>query len=662
MRLGFVAVVCGSCVLLLAGCSGGVLTGANQAATQSSGSSSGSNSTGGGTAGAVLNGTVHGGQQPIVGAHVHLFAVNTTGYGGPGIAASSSNASISLLTTGSGTDSAGEYVATDGNGNFTITGDYTCTAGQQVYLYAVGGNPGAGTNSAAGLMAALGTCPAAKTFPSTTFITMNEVSTVAAAYAFAGFATDATHVSSSGTAAAKAGLANAFINAAILETLSTGVANATPPPGVGYFAGGGSVPQTTVNALGNILAACVNSTGPGSTPCSTLLADAGGTTTPTDTATAAINIAHNPAANVTALYGLSSADVEFAPALTAQPSDFTLVVFFYAGTPGSGPMVGDASGNMWWSDTVVDLVNHEGYDPTPSNMINGNTGYKVPYFPTAIALDINGDLWSVNATNGSVAASLNELSPTGVTGSGSPFTGLGITNPTGLALDGSSNAWITNTSPGAVIKATSAGGLSGTFTGSGISSPQAIAIDASGNAWIADTSAVVELSSTGTAMSGSSGYTGIGLNSPKAIAIDHAGNVWVANGGGNNVIVISNTGGAVSGTSGYTAASLSQPNAITLDGAGNAWVKGIGVGQFAGNYTITELSNSGTVLSGANGYLSTSAGGIAIDESGDVWTNYAFVQILFSTKWYVEEIVGAATPVVTPLAVGVKNNSLGTRP
>src|SRR6202035_4005673 len=144
-------------------------------------------------------------------------------------------------------------------------------------------------------------------------------------------------------------------------------------------------------------ATCVNSSSSSSTACTGLFSNAPGTTTPTDTATAAINMAHNPAANVTALYGLSSADVEFAPALTAQPNDFTLVIYFNAGTPGSGPMVGDASGNMWWSDTVVDLVNHEGYDPTPSNFINGNTGYAVPYFPTAIALDINGDLWSVNA-------------------------------------------------------------------------------------------------------------------------------------------------------------------------------------------------------------------------------------------------------------------------
>jgi hypothetical protein len=621
--------------------------------------------------GAAITGTVHGGQSPIVGAQVYLLAANTTGYGNP---------SLSLLTSGTGRtlDSSGGptngfyYVTTDGSGGFSITGDYTCTGGQQVYAYSLGGNPGlgSGANPAAGLMAALGTCPGTTgttghIFSSGLYVVMNEVSTVAAAYSFAGFATDATHVSSSGTAAAKLGIANAFINAAILETLSTGVANASPPPGVGYFGGGGSVPQAMVNSLGNILAACVNSSGSSSTACSGLFSNAlNGSTQPTDTATAAINIAHNPAANVSTLYGLSSAYAQFAPALTAQPNDFTLAIYFNAGTPGYGPVVADGSGNLWWSDTVVDLVNHEGYDPTPSNLINGNTGYAVPYYPTAIALDINGDLWSVNGTNGSTAASLNELTPAGATGTGSPFTGLGITNPTGLAADGTSDLWIANsTSPGAVIKANSAGALSGTFTTGGIVSPQAIAIDASGDAWIADgANSIIELSNTGSPMSGLSGYTGIGLNSPKAIAIDHTGNVWVANNGGNNVIVISNTGGAVSGSSGYTAASLSQPSAITLDGAGNAWVKGLGVGQDAGNYTITEMSNSGAVLSGTNGFFATTPGGIAIDESGDVWTNYASVNFLFGTTWYVEELVGAAVPVVTPISVAAKNGTIGTRP
>ena len=45
-------------------------------------------------AGVAIAGVVHGGQQPIVGAHVYLFAANTTGYGGAGIAASASNACL----------------------------------------------------------------------------------------------------------------------------------------------------------------------------------------------------------------------------------------------------------------------------------------------------------------------------------------------------------------------------------------------------------------------------------------------------------------------------------------------------------------------------------------------------------------------------------------
>jgi hypothetical protein len=614
--------------------------------------------------GVAFQGRVQGGQQPIVGAHVYLLAANTTGYG---------NASVSLLTAGTGRtlDASGGptngffYVTSGSGGSFSIAGDYTCTQNTQVYVYALGGDPGSGPNSAAGLMAALGNCPAAHNFAtSAPFIFVNEVSTVAAAYAFAGFATDALHVSSSGTTAAKLGIANAFINAAILETLSTGVANAAPPPGVGYFGGGGSVPQTTVNTLGNILAACVNSLS-SSTACTGLFSNAtNGGTQPADTASAAINIAHNPAANVTALYGLSSAFAQFAPALTAQPNDFTLAIFYNAGTVGSGPVVADASNNIWYSDTVVDTVNHEGFDPTPPTGFGGNNGYAVPYFPAAIALDVNGDLWSVNGNDGGPVPSLNELTPAGATGAGSPFTALGITNPTGLALDATGNSWITNSAtPAAVIKATSAGVLSGTFTTGGIVSPQAIAIDPTGNAWIADNiNSVIKLSSTGSPLSGTSGFTGIGLNSPTAIAIDHSGNVWVTNKGGNNVIVISSTGGAVSGSAGYKPASLSQPSAITIDGAGNAWVKGLGVGQDAGNYTITELSNSGAVLSGPNGFFATTPGGIAIDESGDVWTNYAVANFLFSTQWYVEEIVGAAAPVVTPLSVGVQNNTLGARP
>ena len=103
------------------------------------------------TPGSAIVGNVHGGQQAVVGAHIYLFAANPAGYGSP---------SISMLNSTQPdveTDATGNYILTDPNGNFSISGDYTCTAGQQVYLLALGGNPGlppGETNPALALMSA----------------------------------------------------------------------------------------------------------------------------------------------------------------------------------------------------------------------------------------------------------------------------------------------------------------------------------------------------------------------------------------------------------------------------------------------------------------------------------------------------------------------------
>ena len=47
-------------------------------------------------------------------------------------------------------------------------------------------------------------------------------------------------------------------------------------------------------------------------------------TTPTDTATAAINIAKNPGVNVANIYRIANPSPPFQPALAAQPADFTI--------------------------------------------------------------------------------------------------------------------------------------------------------------------------------------------------------------------------------------------------------------------------------------------------------------------------------------------------
>ena len=254
------------------------------------------------SSGYEISGRVHGGQQPVSGSKVYLYAASSSGYSAP----------ATSLLGGAG------YVTTDGGGNFTITGTYTCPAGAYVYVLALGGNPGLapGTNnSQLGLMTGLGPCSAL--LPST-FIPINEVTTVATAYSLAQFMSSETMVGTSSTNAT--GIQNAFATINNIFSTPQGLALATTP------AGNGVVPQAEINSLANALAACVNSDGAGS-PCSTLMTAANVTGTggtPIDTIQAAINIAQNPGTNVAAIYGNSTPNAPFQPALSAAPNDWSM--------------------------------------------------------------------------------------------------------------------------------------------------------------------------------------------------------------------------------------------------------------------------------------------------------------------------------------------------
>jgi hypothetical protein len=113
-------------MLLLAGCSGSFAPGTVEPGRALIGN---------------IQGSVHGGQAPVTGAQIYLFAAGTGGYG---------TSATSLITSGSsgvtcnttGTLKNDCYVTTDGGGNFSLGGDYSCTEGTQVYMVAVGGNPG----------------------------------------------------------------------------------------------------------------------------------------------------------------------------------------------------------------------------------------------------------------------------------------------------------------------------------------------------------------------------------------------------------------------------------------------------------------------------------------------------------------------------------------
>jgi streptogramin lyase len=124
--------------------------------------------------------------------------------------------------------------------------------------------------------------------------------------------------------------------------------------------------------------------------------------------------------------------------------------------------------------------------------------------------------------------------------------------------------------------------------------------------------------------------------------------------------VLSNSDSAVSGATGYSGGGLSGPDFIALDGSGNAWI----TNRMNSVNSISEISHAGIALSPSNGFR---AGGlaspyqIAVDGSGDVWVTNSFTTIT--------EFIGAATPVITPLAAGLPvtptangTSNLGTRP
>jgi hypothetical protein len=629
-------------------------------------------------AGLAMQGKVMGGQQAIVGAHVYLLAANSTGYGQP---------SLSLLTSGSGSDTVGKYVTTDGSGGFSITGDYTCTTNTQVYVYALGGDAGSGPNAAAGLMAALGKCPATGNFLLTTpFITVNEVSTVAAAYAFAGFTTDALHVSSSGTPLATTGIANAFANATNLANISTGAALATTP------AGNGTVPQSEINALANILASCVNTNGAVNGPatptaCYTLFTNAkssGNTgTQPTDTATAAINIAHNPGTNIATLYALSSASPPFAPALAAQPSDFTIALSFTGGGISNPFSIAvDGSGNVWTAnqgnDTVSQINGVTGAAISPAAGYTGN-GLTIPF---SVAIDPLGNAWVNNLYPSSAPSHVSVFTPGGGTFTGSPFTGGGLssqnsinaTSPRDIAFDANGNAWVANLS-GTATELNGATGAAispstGFPIGTSTTSESGVAVDNAGHVWISGMNGNIlyELSVSTGATLGASAYTAGGLEQPYSIAIDASNNIWLPNNFDPNSLVGATVSKFTSVTTGapFSGGGILGPDGVAIDGAGNVWVSNqirTGGATTAG---VAELNNGGAAISPATGYTSSATLGgpndVAIDSSGNVWAANAYVPVTFAIGTNVVEFVGAAVPVVTPIATAVKNGTIGARP
>jgi len=590
----------------LTGCGGGSIT--------STGGGGGGG--GGGATGASFTGKVLAAQQPVSGAAVQLYAAGNSGNG---------SAPTALLAAA---------VTSGADGTFTIPGGYTCPSAQTpIYLVSKGGAAGSGSaNASLWLMTVLAPCGSVTAGSS---FAMNEVTTAASVWPLAPFMSSGGEVGSSSTNAT--GLNNAILTANNLMNVNTGASPGAQVPTTL------TVPTSKLNTLANALASCTRSSGGSS--CPGLFTDAAaGSTTPSNTIDAALNLARAPGSNVAAIYALASANAVFTPALSAAPPDLMLHNTVKGGGMASPASVGvAASGNVWVSSyfAVVSEFTPAGATEFPSG-ITGN-GINQSY---GLALDMTGDVWLANeqtdpnSGNGDVA----ELNSAG-SALKTNLTAGGISFPIAAAADSNGNMWFADYGDSKVTVLNSSGtevSASPGWGGSSLAFPVALAVDSSHNAWVANQAGLLPITKISADGSQATNYN-CNCNGASGIAIDEGGNVWVANYYGNSISEVTSSGTVE--LSAITGGGADHPQGIAVDGGGTVWVT-----NFLGN-SLSEIGGAssptpGTFLSPSTGF-GTDASilqpyGLAIDASGNIWVSNFGNDTL-------SEFIGVATPVKTPM-------------
>jgi hypothetical protein len=567
--------------------------------------------------GASIQGKVYGGQQPIAGAQVYLYANGTSGYGKP---------AVSLLNS---------PVTTSTTGGFSISGDYTCPAapGDQVFLLAVGGNPGnsTGTNSNAVLMAALGSC---SSLSSSSFIVINEVTTVASSYALAQFLTYTSNVAGSSPGIGAAfpttsvaagtapnlsiptsgancntasghpawestgastcnylGLKNAMATVAnmvcqatgnvpadhIPFSYYTGSCSATSPSGDTSPGHTGYVPSVRINTLADILGACVNTNGlaGSSTNCSTLfgaLTPVSTSTAPTDTLQAILNLAQAPYFSSTTLTGPAATFFGILPsspafntpaAMIAAPGDWTLVLGYTSGG------FANAKPGTYAGDTTT---------------------------AAGLAIDQQGNIWSSSDADFTASTPSSTGFIVGMQNNGVPIT----PNSTASGWGGYSQ-----------------GGTANVPTGDP-------AIDPSGNIFFSNLYGITlgGITESGSSISGfpvnlsSSNSVGGG---PVGTAVDHNDHIWLDGFPMSGVVGVADYSDGTERDDYIVASGSGDPgySGVSLDNNGNVWVSQIG-----GDQQIS--ASTGLLIHAYSG--SNNEGELSVSSTGDVYgCNSAYI-------------------------------------
>ncbi len=627
------------------------------------------------TGAASLTGAVHGGQQPVVGAIVTLWAAGSSGYGAGATVIASATA------------------PTDAGGNFSFATIPCPSANTPTYMTAQGGNSGYTTNAAIMLVTGLGPCSGLGSLNAN----INEVTTAATAYALSHFFTTALGVSSNDNFGGAATQAEG-VNAGLALANTATIAALTSLSGV---ANPGSATMTTeaakLNTIANILAACVNSAGPSgasdtTSPCGRLFAATtppGATTAPSDTLQAAVQMALYPYQNVATLAALPPPASPFV-GLATTPNDLTLAVSYTApglglainGTATSGTSSNldiDAGGRVWFPTNTAAAHGLAVFDPASGSFAG-------PYVtalihPQYLAIDTNGVVWGTDLAANHFIGALT-TSPASVITFNTPnntYTGpIGVTSNATVASD----------------LMYSVTGLLGTTiyqeNGGSQSKVNTVAYPATGLAPYALRSQTryfeAEIADSGLASPCQLEAPYIDAGTPYNILVAITG-APCQTGGVAQLSQVSEESTMAASTLNelcsylahacFTpAVPLALPQGIAVDGDGSLWIAN------AGDGSVSTLSYA-RVTSTVQDYVTTSpiaylhgAGqgatmsqpyGLAIDRSGNVWLSNAGCVSNDGTActpgaFVLSELIGAAAPTLTPLGLQTTTIMNGSRP
>ena len=347
----------------------------------------------------------------------------------------------------------------------------------------------------------------------------------------------------------------------------------------------------------------------------------------------------------------------------------------------------DGSGNLY----IADTLNHRIRKVDSSGNISTVAGTGTAGFsgdgaaataaqlsnPQGVAVDGSGNLYIGDRGNHRIrkvdsSGNISTVAGTGTagfSGDGAAATAAQLRNPSGVAVDGSGNLYITDRLNHRIRKVDSAGNIStvaGTgrqgFSGDGaaataaqLSNPEDVTLDGSGNLYIADfwNQRIRKVDSAGNISTVAGGAVGDGgaavaarLIYPRDVAPDGSGNLYIADNSNHRIRKVDSSGNittvAGTGTSGSSgdgaaagAARLNYPSGVALDGSGNLYIADQWNSRIRKIATVPGFSagilSSGVITTVAGGGLSLGDGaaataarlnnprGVALDSAGNLY-------------------------------------------